>query len=342
MREVLVGDKIDQYELTDLLAKSGMASIFKATDLETGGTVALKVPHPHLESDVVFFERFKREEKIGQRVEHPGIIKVLQPREKSRMYLALEFVDGKSLRAVMNEEKPTPTARAVDIVQQLAEALVYLHGQGVIHRDIKPENVLVGGDGRAKILDFGIALDESARRLTWFKLSTAMGTPDYMAPEQIGGRRGDARTDVYSLGTILFEMLTRHLPYSAPNPHSLIRAKTSEDPRPPSYFVPAIDPALEAVIVKAIQRAPRDRYQTMSEFLADLREPARALDPERAEAPQTNWRARVSHRLRTGLIIGAVIATLGLLVWLSHHYAASPDSASGQSHRRDSARSQLQ
>jgi eukaryotic-like serine/threonine-protein kinase len=336
MREVLVGDKVDQYELTELLAKSGMASIFKATDLETGATVALKVPHLHLESDVVFFERFKREEKIGQRTNHPGLIKVLQPREKSRMYLALEYVDGKSLRVVMGQQKPTPVARALDMTQQIAEALVYLHGQGVVHRDIKPENVLVTGDGRIKILDFGIALDESARRLTWFKLSTAMGTPDYMAPEQIGGRRGDARTDVYALGTILFEMLTGHLPYSAPNPHSLIRAKTNEDPRPPSYFMPTIDPEIEAVVMKAIQRSPRDRYETMAEFLEHLRDPARALEPGHAVRPQTNWRARMSRRLRTGLTIVAVLTMLAALVWISHRYTTDPSSPSG---RIDPARS---
>jgi serine/threonine-protein kinase len=307
-----------------------MASIFKATDLDTGATVALKIPHPHLESDVVFFERFKREEKIGQRADHPGIIKVLQPREKSRMYLALEYVDGKSLRVVMSQQRPTPVERAMDIAKQIAEALVYLHGQGVVHRDIKPENVLVTGDGRIKILDFGIALDESSRRLTWFKLSNALGTPDYMAPEQIGGRRGDVRTDVYALGTILFEMLTGHLPYSAPNPHSLVRAKTNEDPRPPSYFVPAIDPGIEAVVMKAIQRAPRDRYETMAEFLAHMQDPARALEPGHAARPQTNWRARVSRRLRTGLAIVAVLAVLAALVWISHRYAGGPISAAGR------------
>lgn len=339
MREVLVGDRLDQYELTELLAKSGMASIFKATDLESGATVALKVPHLHLESDVVFFERFKREGRIGQRVNHPGVIKVLQPRQKSRMYLALEYVDGKSLRVIMNESRPTPTPRALDIATQLGEALQYLHGEGVVHRDIKPENILVTEDGRLKVLDFGIALDDSARRLTWFKLSTAIGTPDYMAPEQIAGRRGDARTDVYAVGTILFEMLTGHLPYSAPNPHALIRAKSNDEPRSLSTFVPAIDPALEAVVLKAIQRAPRDRQQTMADFLADLRDPARALDPGDGAPPQTRRRRHASDRMRTGLTIALVLTVLAVLIWISHRATLESTPRTG---RGEPARTQLQ
>ena len=128
-----------------------------------------------------------------------------------------------------------------------------------------------------KILDFGIALDESKRRLTWTGLSATLGTPDYMAPEQIGGRRGDARTDVYAVGTMLYEMLTKNLPFSSSNANALLRAKANEDPKPPSYFVPNLDAALEAIILKAIQRAPRDRFETAAALLAELRDPPSAL-----------------------------------------------------------------
>jgi serine/threonine-protein kinase len=316
MREVTAGEKLDQYQLTDVLARSGMASIFKATDSETGATVALKVPHVQFESDVVFFERFKREEEIGQKLAHPNIVKVLKPRDKSRMYMAMEHVEGRSLRAVMSEERTLPLDRALDIVRQLCDALAYLHGRGIVHRDIKPENILLTAGGQIKILDFGIALDESARRLTWFGLSNPLGTPDYMAPEQIGGKRGDARTDVYAVGTLLYEMLTGHLPFTSPNPHALIRAKGSEDPRPPSYYLPSIDPAIESIILRAIERAPRDRYATAAELLADLQNPAgvAARDPA---ARRTRRRALIPARLRIPAVVVVVLAALAGLVWLS-------------------------
>ncbi|MGH7907710.1 MAG: serine/threonine-protein kinase, partial [Candidatus Binataceae bacterium] len=197
MREVSVGDNLDQYEITELIARSGMASIFKAVDRLGGATVAIKVPYLQFESDVVFYDRFRREEELGRRLDHPNIIKVLAPRRKSRMYIAMEYFDGVSLRALMRDG-PLKTERALDVARQLCEALVYMHGQGVVHRDLKPDNVLVNAAGHVKIMDFGIALDSSARRLTWSGLSATLGTPDYMAPEQISGRRGDARTDIYS------------------------------------------------------------------------------------------------------------------------------------------------
>jgi serine/threonine-protein kinase len=312
MREAAVGDKIDEYELIELLARSGMASIFKARDTTSGQTVAFKIPHPHLESDVVFFERFRREEKVGQRLDHPSIVKVLTPRQKNHTYMAMELVEGRSLRATMHAQKQIPNERALEIARAVTEALVYMHGQGVIHRDIKPENILLVGDHAIKILDFGIALDESARRLTWAGLSTTLGTPDYMAPEQVGGRRGDARTDVYSVGMLLYEMLTGDLPFSASNPHALMRAKTNDDPKPPSYYLPTIDPALESLIMRALARDPRERFQTAEELLEALRDPAAAAarDPEAARAQARRF------GLRRFLFPAAVVTLIVALVAL--------------------------
>jgi serine/threonine-protein kinase len=321
MREITAGEKLDQYQLSDLLARSGMASIFKGTDTETGGAVALKVPHPQFESDVVFFERFKREEEIGQKIDHPNIVKVLKPREKTRMYMAMEYVDGKSLRAMMSEARVIPTDKALDIACQVAAALAYLHEKGIVHRDIKPENILLGADGRIKLLDFGIALDESARRLTWFGLSNPVGTPDYMAPEQIGGRRGDARTDVYAVGTLLYEMLTGNLPFSSGNPHALLRAKANEEPKAPTYFVSDFDPKLEAIILKAIERNPRDRYPSAVELLADLRNPA-AVAPRDPNAPRSrSRRALIPSHVRTPLVVVLVIGALAAMIALSARHA---------------------
>ncbi|HTN51489.1 MAG TPA: serine/threonine-protein kinase [Anaeromyxobacter sp.] len=325
MRDPVVGDKLDQYLLTDLLARSGMASIFKAQDEFTGATVALKVPHAQLESDVVFYERFNREETIGQKLDHPGIVRILKPRDKSRMYMAMEYVDGRSLRALMDGKHPLPTEKALDVARQVCDALVYLEGNGVVHRDIKPENVLLTPEGRVKILDFGIALSEGSRRLTWAGLSSTLGTPDYMAPEQIRGRRGDARTDVYALGMLLYEMLTANLPYESPNPRALLRAKTSDDPRPPSYYVPGFDPSLEAIIMKAIERSPRDRYGSAAELAADLANPAAvaARDPELGQARQrASLRAR--RRVIVAVATGAIVAALGVLVWASARVSSTP------------------
>ncbi len=325
MRDPVAGDKLDQYELGDLLARSGMASIFKARDVESGQLVALKIPHIQYESDVVFSQRFEREEAVGQRLHHPNVVAVLRPRAKSRMYMAMEYVEGRSLRALMSEERPLPTEKALDVARQLCEALAYLHGHGVVHRDIKPENVLLTAAGQVKILDFGIALFESERRLTWMGLSNAVGTPDYMAPEQIRGRRGDPRTDVYAAGMLLYEMLTCNLPYESSNPRALLKAKASEEPRPPSYYVPGFDPSLEAIILKAIERSPRDRYPGAAELLADLRDPS-AVPPRDPASGEARRRApvRVPRRIVLPAVIAAILAGMASLVWLSARRAPQP------------------
>ncbi|HEX9049533.1 MAG TPA: serine/threonine-protein kinase [Anaeromyxobacter sp.] len=324
MRDPVIGERLDQYELTALLARSGMATIFKAVDTFSGATVALKVPHLQLEADVVFSERFDREERIGQKLDHPGIVRILKPRDKSRMYMAMEYVEGTSLRALMGKH-PLPVEKALDVARQVCDALAYLESQNVVHRDLKPENVLVMSDGHVKIIDFGIALSEGARRMTWAGLSATLGTPDYMAPEQIRGRRGDARTDVYALGIMLYEMLTANLPFESANPRALLKVKTAEEPRPPSYYVPRFDPHLEAIILKAVERDPRDRYASAAEMCADLRDPAAVA----VRDPETGLRRRAAAaRKRRQVVLRAAVAALvvglGALVWLSSRAPAPP------------------
>jgi serine/threonine-protein kinase len=318
MREVLAGDKLDQYDLTELLARSGMASIFKAIDRRSGSMVALKVPHMQFESDVAFFERFRREEQIGQKLVHPNIVRVLEPETKSRIYLVMEYAEGKSLRAVIGERRKFSTEDALEITRQICSALVYLHAQGIVHRDLKPDNVLIGPDGQIKLLDFGIAMDEAARRLTWFGLSPPIGTPDYMAPEQVRGKRGDVRTDLYALGTMLYEMITGELPFPEANAHAMMRAKLNQEPRPPHEVKPDIDPKVEEIILRAIDRSPRERYANAREMLADLEDPSKVQPRDRSgeRVKPLLDRLIVPRAVVAPVVLAIVIGTLLVLTWV--------------------------
>jgi eukaryotic-like serine/threonine-protein kinase len=312
MREITAGDRLDQYDLTELLARSGMASIFKAVDRVSGRTVAVKVPHMQYESDIGFYQRFEREEQIGQKLDHPNIVRVLAPQKKSRLYLVMEYAEGKSLRAVQSEKGKFLVDEAIDIGKQIGNALVYLHAHGVVHRDLKPDNVLLGPDGQIKLLDFGIAMDEAARRLTWFGLTPPVGTPDYMAPEQVRGKRGDVRTDIYSLGTMLYEMITGALPYEAGNAHSMMRVKLNQDPRPPREVMPSLDPKVEEIILHAIERTPRERYATAKEMLDDLEDPSRVVIRDRSTRPERHLldRLYIPRRILAPVALVLVIGTL--------------------------------
>src|SRR5215471_21586847 len=261
MGELAPGQTLDQYRLDEVIARSGMATIFAARDLQTGRPVVLKVHHLQYESDIVFHDRFRREEEIGLRLNHPAIIRAFQPKEKSRVYIVLEYVHGELLRARLKREGRLPIEEAVRIGIRIGDALRYLHDHDVVHRDLKPENIMLTLDGGVKLLDFGIALDTTLRKLTWSGLSQSVGTPDYMAPEQIKGKRGDARTDLYALGVILYEMLTGRVPFPAENMYAALRAKVEDDPVPPRDLRPEIPPELEEIILHAIEPEPHNRPQ---------------------------------------------------------------------------------
>ncbi len=283
------GDQLDQYRLEQLIARSGMASIFRARDLRTGTQVAIKVPHPEAECDIGFYERFQREGQIGRESDHPGVIKIREAENPSRIYLVMEWVEGRPLREILAEEGKLDSQRAVRIACSACDALEYLHANGVVHRDLKPENIMVGPGDRIKLIDFGIAQKAGARRLTFGKLSNIMGTAEYIAPEQVKGKRGDGRSDVYALGIILFEMLTGSTPFSGSNPLAVMNSRLKNDPVRLREVNPALSPELEAILIRALERDPRNRYGTVRELAADLANPLRVTERncETAIAPVT-------------------------------------------------------
>jgi eukaryotic-like serine/threonine-protein kinase len=258
MADLEPGAHLDRFEITSVLAKGGMATLYRGRDTTSGHEVVLKVPHLEYAADLVFHERFRREEDIGRRLDHPGIVKVLSGDGKSRLYLAMEFVEGETLRERLRREHQLPVAEAIRIGIAIADALEYLHGHGVVHRDLKPENVMLVGD-QVKLLDFGIALDTTQRRIEWAGLSQTVGTPDYMAPEQIQGRPGDARTDVYALGVILYEMLAGRVPFIEGVPRD----------RPPAALRaqrPDVPPAVDEIVRQALAVDPEARPQRALEL----------------------------------------------------------------------------
>jgi len=269
--ELNVGSLLDRrFEITDVIARSGMASLFKANDRKTGEAVALKVPLLQIESDPAGFDRFKREEEIGLQLNHPCILKIIPVEEKSRPYIVMEYLEGQTLSELLKSVRPLPEPDAVKIASRVCEALEYMHSKGVVHRDLKPQNIMLCNDGSIRIMDFGIARAQNPRRLTFVGFTPAMGTPDYMAPEQVRGSRGDARTDIYSLGAILYEMATGETPFGGDSAYVIMNARVSGDPMAPRKVNQKLTPVLEEIILHAMERDPKRRYQSAAEMRKEL------------------------------------------------------------------------
>ncbi len=310
------GDTLDHYRIDATVARSGMGTLFRATDVKNGEQVAVKVPHPEMEADPVLLERFKREHEIGQLLDHPGIVKTYNSEERSRLYMVIEWVEGRLLRSILNEKRKLPVERAVRIILGICGALDYMHKRGIVHRDLKPENVMVDADDHVKLIDFGIAMKEDARRLTHVNMSSMLGTPDYISPEQVKGQRGDQRSDIYALGIMFYEMLTGQVPFSGPNPLAVMNERLMKDPSPPRELNKEIAPELEEIVYRALERDPRHRYANAHEMEWDLENQEQVGVEEHGTRPAKRGGAKINKKLLlyAGLVLVPVVLFALMLV----------------------------
>ena len=318
------GMQIDHYKIIRVLGHGGMNNVCLAQDMLNQQKVVLKFPNDDLIGNVSVFERYKRETEIGSRLNHPHIQRMLNTDEKrSEHYLVMEYIQGRTLREVLDEQMPQllPPTEAVRIAIQICEALAYAHEHGVFHRDIKPENIMIQEDGNIKIIDFGVALLEGARRVTWQGLSATVGTPDYMSPEQLRGERGTASSDIYAVGIMLYEMLCGHVPFEGENVFAIMNQHVSQDPPSILECNPDISPALATVVMRAIRRDPEKRYSSIKDMLHDLCNLTEVI-PVPYSPDASKFGGRYRQVIVVSLITIAICLTiiaLGIIAQLAHH-----------------------
>lgn len=275
MLEELTGRTLGKYELRERLGRGGMAEVYKAYHATLDRFVALKILHPFLGEDPEFKDRFEREARNVARLRHPNIVQVydfeFDPR-RELFYMVMEYIDGPTLRTRLMQMgfrgEVFPTSEAVRVTTAVGQALAYAHSRGMVHRDIKPANIMLDADERVVLTDFGIARIMHSPNVT---ASGAMvGTPAYMAPEQGLGQSGDHRSDVYSLGIVLYQMVTGTVPFDAETPVAIVLKHVNEPLPAPSIYAPDISPVLEHILYKALAKVPEDRYQSVQEFVTHL------------------------------------------------------------------------
>ena len=280
MTTIEVGMKLDdRYELMEQIGAGGMALVFRATDHRTGHDVAVKILRPEYARDQEFLEWFDREADAASKMTHHNIVNLLDVGQVDNIrYLVMEYVRGKTLKDVIREKGPLPYHIAGQIAIRILSALQHAHNNGIIHRDIKPQNILVHSEGHIKVADFGIARVAGAETLA--RTDNVMGSVYYFSPEQASGKDVTRASDIYSVGVVLYEMLTGTVPFDGDSPVAVALQQISAQPRPVSELVPGIPKAMERIVAKAMEKKPERRFQTALEMAQEL---SRALhDPGRA------------------------------------------------------------
>ena len=310
-----------RYELTHLIARGGMAQVYRARDRLLDRPVALKVLFPELSVDRAFVERFRREAQAAANLSHPNIVPVFDWGEDAGTYfIVMEFIDGQPLSALLRNGGPMPPDRVADIGAHVAAALAYAHRHGVVHRDVKPGNVLITNDGQVKVTDFGIARAVNTEE-SLTQTGAVMGTATYFSPEQAEGVGVDSRSDIYSLGVVLFEMVAGRPPFLGETPVSVASKHVRDQPPLLRDLRPTVPPALEAVIGKAMAKTPDQRYQTSDDLRTDLLNFEQGR-PVSAGDPATT---RVQQAVGAIGVMGAVGATQAVPMAGAAPYGAEAD-----------------
>jgi tRNA A-37 threonylcarbamoyl transferase component Bud32 len=329
----MVGEVLsDRYEVEELVGTGGMSSVFRAHDRLLDRKVALKVLHQQYSDDDDYVERFRREARAVAALSHPNIVTVIDRGEhEGRQFIVFEYIHGENLKALIERRGPAPVTTALELAMQIARGLSFAHQQGLIHRDVKPQNILLNGDGQAKVTDFGIARSLDVQQ-GMTQTGTVLGTSDYIAPEQAQGQRVDEHTDVYSLGVVLYEMLTNEVPFPGENFVAVAMRHINEAPPSIRDKRPDVSPRLEAAVQRAMAKRPEDRFQTMADFCRELEADLAESQGATVVAPAVSGRKRAPRRqganpwpivlaLLAVIAIGAVVAYL-----LINHNDANPPS----------------
>jgi serine/threonine-protein kinase len=335
--EALIGRTIaGKYEIVTLVGQGAMGAVYKAKQISLGTTLALKVLHRHLAGEPMFAARFLREAQAASRVDHPSSMRVIDFGEEpdGLLYIAMELVAGKTLARVIEQDSPLPVARIVDIACQALAALAVAHDIGVIHRDLKPENIMVieGQDDEGhthdivKVCDFGVAklLEGGARAPSVTAQGVVVGTPEYMSPEQARGEALDARSDIYAMGVLLFQLMTGKVPFDSSTAFGTALMHVNDEPTRPRLLNPRVDSRLEKICLKAMRKRPSERYASARELRAELRALLGQDDAYSDEAPSSHSfpeSARVGGLLeqiearprRTGLVMAGVVAAASVV-----------------------------